>query len=100
MERPTPPPASRRTPAARPPPGPGRLLGGTTGQLRPLTGELGIATRPGAPRDEFANLRARVQDKLIQEIGSDVDYQQIGEMRKRVQQMFDSILEQEGTQLT
>src|SRR5436305_2104676 len=84
-----------------PPPGnTGRLLDATN-QLRSLSNELGVASRPGTPqRDEFATLRARVQDKLIQEIGTDVDYQQIGEMRKRVQQMFDSILEQEGTQLT
>ena len=77
----------------------GRLLG-ATGQLRPLGSELSVVGRANGARDALADLRARVQDRLIQEIGTDVDFSQVGEMRKRVQNMFDSILEQEGTQLT
>ena len=77
----------------------GRLLG-ATGQLRPLGSELSVMGRANGARDALSDLRARVQDSLIQEIGPNVDFSQMGEMRKRVQQMFDSILEQEGTQLT
>ncbi len=57
--------------------------------------------RPAAPEhDNFSELRSRVQQKLIQDIGPNADFSQAGEMRKRIQTLFESALETEGTQLT
>jgi pilus assembly protein CpaF len=57
--------------------------------------------RPGTGDvDNFAELRSRVQQKLIQDIGPNADFSQAGEMRKRIQVLFESALETEGTQLT
>ena len=41
-----------------------------------------------------------MQDRLIVEIGPNVDFTQTHEMRKKIQQLFDAILDAEGTQLT
>src|SRR5947209_4648718 len=67
-----------------------RNLDGIAALRRPVGGDL----------DQFTELRGRVQDKLIAEIGPNVDFTQTGEMRKKIQQLFDSILNSEGTQLT
>src|SRR5579872_6080810 len=67
-----------------------RNLDGIAALRRPATGDL----------DHFTELRSRVQDKLIAEIGPNVDFTQVNEMRKKIQQLFDSILDTEGTQLT
>jgi len=55
---------------------------------------------PLSEHDSFAELRSRVQQKLIQDIGPNADFSQAGEMRKRIQVLFESALETEGTQLT
>ncbi|MDB5074313.1 MAG: type secretion system protein [Chloroflexi bacterium] len=55
---------------------------------------------PATEQDNFAELRSRVQQKLIQDIGPNADFSQAGEMRKRIQTLFESALETEGTQLT
>src|SRR5205823_3810126 len=67
-----------------------RNLDGIAALRRPVGGDL----------DQFTELRSRVQDKLIAEIGPNVDFTQTHEMRKKIQQLFDSILDSEGTQLT
>jgi len=67
-----------------------RNLDGIAALRRPSTGDL----------DQFTELRSRVQDKLISEIGPNADFTQTNEMRKKIQRLFDSILETEGTQLT
>ena len=80
-------------PAAPPPPSGGgttRSLDGIAALRRPVAGN----------QDQFTDLRSRVQDKLIAEIGPNVDFTQTHEMRKKIQQLFDSILDTEGTQLT
>ncbi|HEY8284053.1 MAG TPA: hypothetical protein VIJ28_06680, partial [Chloroflexota bacterium] len=40
---------------------------------------------PANDQDNFAELRSRVQQKLIQDIGPNADFSQAGEMRKRIQ---------------
>jgi len=41
-----------------------------------------------------------VQQKLLQDIGPNADFSQAGEMRKKIQNLFEAALEAEGTQLT
>lgn len=55
---------------------------------------------PSVERDSFSELRSRVQEKLIQDIGPTADFSQAGEMRKRIQTLFETALETEGNQLT
>lgn len=59
-----------------------------------------LRRQPDGGHDNFAELRSRVQQKLIQDIGPNADFSQAGEMRKRIQVLFDSALDTEGTQLT
>ena len=70
------------------------------GGTRSLEGIAALRRPVGGDRDQFTDLRSRVQDKLIAEIGPNVDFTKTQEMRKKIQQLFDSILESEGTQLT
>src|ERR671933_823933 len=69
---------------------------------RPTRNLDGIAAlRPaGDDADQLAELCSRVQDRLIVEIGPNVDFTQTHEMRKKIQQLFDALLDAEGTQLT
>ncbi len=67
-----------------------RTLDSVAALRRPVGGDI----------DQFTELHARVQDKLIAEIGPNVDFSQTHEMRKKIQRLFDAIIEQEGTQLT
>src|SRR5207237_7525577 len=88
-------------PAAGPPTAPlAGLRPASGGPTRELDG-IAVLRRPvGGDLDQFTELRSRVQDKLIAEIGPRVDFTQMHEMRKKIQQLFDSILDSEGTQLT
>jgi pilus assembly protein CpaF len=77
--------------------------GGTV--MRPSTRQgldsiAALRRAPSNDQDNFADLRSRVQQKLIQDIGPNADFSQAGEMRKRIQTLFESALETEGTQLT
>ncbi|HWE64248.1 MAG TPA: CpaF family protein [Chloroflexota bacterium] len=78
--------------------------GGAGGQARParqgLDSIAALRRQPGTEQDNFAELRSRVQQKLIQDIGPNADFSQAAEMRKRIQVLFESALETEGTQLT
>src|SRR5579864_220993 len=105
--------APASTPQA-PAPAPGsRVIGNTTpiappttslpasgGGTRNLDGIAALRRPVTSDPDHFTELRSRVQDKLIAEIGPNVDFSQTHEMRKKIQQLFDSILDTEGTQLT
>jgi len=101
-------PAPRGTGALRPPtPNTGGLPTPVTSPLAPTGGttrhldSIAALRRPGGTdQDQFTELRSRVQEKLIAEIGPSVDFSQTHEMRKKIQQLFDSILDTEGTQLT
>src|SRR2546423_1664188 len=86
---PTAPPSGRR-PDQPESSGPTRNLDGIAALRRPVKSDS----------DQFTELRSRVQDKLIAEIGPNVDFTQTHEMRKKIQQLFDAILDAEGTQLT
>src|SRR5919202_986271 len=71
----------------------------SSGPTRNLDGIA--ALRPaGDDADQLAELCSRVQDRLIVEIGPNVDFTQTHEMRKKIQQLFDALLDAEGTQLT
>src|ERR687887_120586 len=69
---------------------PTRHLDGIAALRRPVRGDS----------DQLTELRSRVQDRLIAEIGPNVDFTQTHEMRRKIQQLFDAILDSEGTQLT
>ena len=86
---PTAPPSGRK-PDQPESSGPTRNLDGIAALRRPVKGDS----------DQLAELRSRVQDKLIAEIGPNVDFTQTHEMRKKIQQLFDALLDAEGTQLT
>ncbi len=86
-----------RAPIAPTPAPAGPPSGGTT---RNLDGIAALRRPVGGDQDQFTELRSRVQDKLIAEIGPNVDFTQTHEMRKKIQQLFDSIIDAEGTQLT
>jgi pilus assembly protein CpaF len=98
------PPGSLAALAAQPPTGPLGASGIQTGLLRgnrqSLDSIAALRKQPGPEGDNFAELRSRVQQKLIQEIGPNADFSQAGEMRKRIQTLFEAALETEGTQLT
>ncbi|MCA1597752.1 MAG: CpaF family protein, partial [Chloroflexi bacterium] len=79
---------------------PTTLLANPGGGTRNLDGIAALRRPVGGDLDQFTELRSRVQDKLIAEIGPNVDPSKTHEMRKKIQQLFDSILETEGTQLT
>jgi pilus assembly protein CpaF len=102
---PSPPPADTMTAFASqsPPPPPG-ASSIQTGLLRSnrqsLDSIAALRKQPGQESDNFAELRSRVQQKLIQDIGPNADFSQAGEMRKRIQSLFEAALETEGTQLT
>src|SRR5919201_1324295 len=83
-------PLSGRKPEQPESSGPTRNLDGIAALRRPVKGDS----------DQLADLRSRVQDKLIAEIGPNVDFTQTHEMRKKIQQLFDALLDAEGTQLT
>jgi pilus assembly protein CpaF len=78
--------------------------GGISAPARPTRQGLdtiaALRRTPTTEQDNFAELRSRVQQKLIQDIGPNADFSQAGEMRKRIQTLFESALETEGTQLT
>src|SRR5438552_2045071 len=94
---PTTPVATNGKALAGPAPAPPAPPGGTT---RNLDGIAALRRPVGGDLDQFTELRSRVQDKLIAEIGPNVDFTQTHEMRKKIQQLFDAILDAEGTQLT
>jgi len=79
---------------------PTTVLANPGGGTRNLDGIAALRRPVGGDLDQFTELRSRVQDKLIAEIGPNVDPSKTHEMRKKIQQLFDSILETEGTQLT
>ena len=79
---------------------PTTVLANPGGGTRNLDGIAALRRPVGGDLDQFTELRSRVQDKLIAEIGPTVDPSKTHEMRKKIQQLFDSILETEGTQLT
>ncbi len=79
---------------------PTTVLANPGGGTRNLDGIAALRRPVGSDLDQFTELRSRVQDKLIAEIGPNVDPTKTHEMRKKIQQLFDSILETEGTQLT
>ena len=70
------------------------------GYTRELDGIAALRRPVGGDLDQFAELRSRVQDRLIAEIGPNVDFTQTHEMRRKIQQLFDALLDAEGTQLT
>ncbi len=82
------------------PAAPTTILSPVGGGTRNLDGIAALRRPAGGDLDQFTELRSRVQDKLIAEIGPNVDPTKTYEMRKKIQQLFDSILETEGTQLT
>ncbi len=70
------------------------------GGTRNLDGIAALRRQPSDDVDQFTDLRSRVQDKLIAEIGPSVDFSQTSEMRKKIQRLLDTIIESEGTQLS
>jgi len=76
------------------------LAAAAGGGTRNLDGIAALRRPVGGDLDQFTELRSRVQDKLIAEIGPNVDPGKTHEMRKKIQQLFDQIIETEGTQLT
>ena len=83
------------------PPAPPGSQGGAPRQPRQSLEGIAALRRPATTeQDNFAELRSRVQQKLIQDIGPSADFSQAGEMRKRIQTLFESALDTEGTQLT
>src|ERR671933_2861034 len=72
----------------------------SSGPTRNLDGIAALRRPVGGDPDQFAELCSRVQDKLIVEIGPNVDFTRTQEMRKKIQQLFDALLDAEGTQLT
>src|ERR687883_178747 len=72
----------------------------SSGPTRNLDGIAALRRPVRSDADQLAELRSRVQDKLIAEIGPNVDFTQTHEMRKKIQQLFDALLDAEGTQLT
>jgi pilus assembly protein CpaF len=80
---------------------PGAATGtGQRGTRQGLDSLAAMRKTPASEVDSFTDLRSRVQQKLIQDIGPTADFSQTGEMRKRIQTLFDSAIESEGTQLT
>src|ERR687886_2368789 len=70
-------PLSGRRPDQPESSGPTRNLDGIAALRRPVGGDL----------DQFTELCSRVQDRLIVEIGPNVDFTQTHEMRKKIQQL-------------
>jgi pilus assembly protein CpaF len=59
--------------------------------------ELRVMRQPVAPvRDVQADLKSRVQEKLIAELDPKMDISQTEEVRRIVEEMFETILAQEG----
>src|SRR5437868_937856 len=87
-------------PPTAPPPGRRPDQPESSGPTRNLDGIAALRRPVKSDSDQFTELRSRVQDKLIAEIGPNVDFTQTHEMRKKIQQLFDAILDAEGTQLT
>src|ERR687888_1079128 len=72
----------------------------SSGPTRNLDGIVALRRPVRSDSDQLAELRSRVQDKLIAEIGPNPDLTRTHEMRKKIQQLFDALLDAEGTQLT
>lgn len=60
-------------------------------------------TRPGRPArkpDEFAELKSRIQNRLISELDPRMDLSNAAEVKRTVEETFSAVLESEGISLT
>jgi pilus assembly protein CpaF len=80
----------RRIEKSQRPPDQGK---GSTSRLRDLQPRI----RPTPAEGAHADIRARVQDRLIAEHGSEMDMSKPDEVRAIIEELFDRILEEEGT---
>ncbi|MGQ9626083.1 MAG: CpaF family protein [Anaerolineae bacterium] len=63
--------------------------------------ELRIMRQPVAqPRDAYVDLKSRIQDKLISELDPKMDISQTEEVRRIVEEMFETVLSQESIVLS
>jgi len=96
-------PAQPTTHAASPPPPPANPEGGIrarTASAAPPAAEL-VRRAPTAPqRDGYMDLKERVQTRLIAELDPKMDLTRVGEVRRQVEEIFNTILETETIILT
>ncbi|ACL26068.1 MULTISPECIES: CpaF family protein [Chloroflexus] len=67
--------------------------------VRPETGRIAPVGVPNT-EDTFRELRARVQDRLINELNSQIDLNNQAKVRKQVEEIFNSILDSESIVLS
>jgi pilus assembly protein CpaF len=84
-----------------------KRIAGSTPETTPAAGGQrvgtalpgGAATRPSnaaAKEDNFNDLKSRVQSRLISELDPKLDLSNTGQVRKQVEEIFNSILDSEG----
>jgi pilus assembly protein CpaF len=66
--------------------------------VRPPTDEARVRRPTIAPpaRDQYADLKTRVQDKLLAELDPKMDVRQTEEVRRTIEELYDNILAQEA----
>ncbi|MBI2845857.1 MAG: CpaF family protein [Chloroflexi bacterium] len=66
----------------------------------PETETRGAALRTGRPADKYANIREKVQAKVIEELDPRMDLSKTAEIRATIQEIFSQVLQEENTVLT
>lgn len=69
----------------------------TTAQPKSKLSELRVRRQPAAAsRDAYMDLKSRVQNKLIAELDPSMDITQTEEVRGNIEELFDTVLSEEG----